>query len=81
MHVMVIREEFYQRNPWVAQSLFKALLESKNYCIETIDKNNAIHSALPWTAQHADEVRRLMGDDFWPYGVDANRHVVETSAL
>jgi 4,5-dihydroxyphthalate decarboxylase len=54
------------------------LLESKNYCIETIDKNNAIHSVLPWTAQHADEIRRVMGDDFWPYGVDANRHVIET---
>ena len=78
MHVMVIREEFYRRHPWVAQSLYKALLESKNHCIEAIYRNDAIHSALPWTGQHADEIRELMGKDFWPYGVEANRHALET---
>ena len=78
MHVMVIREEFYRRHPWVAQSLHKALLEAKNHCIEAIYRNDAIHSALPWTGQHADEIRELMGKDFWPYGVDANRNVLET---
>jgi 4,5-dihydroxyphthalate decarboxylase len=73
MHVMVIREEFYRRHPWVALSLYKALLESKNHCIEAIYRNDAIHSALPWTGQHADEIGELMGQDFWPYGVEANR--------
>jgi len=47
MHVMVIREEFYRRHPWVAQSLYKALLESKRHCIEAIYRNDAIHSVLP----------------------------------
>jgi 4,5-dihydroxyphthalate decarboxylase len=78
MHVMVIREEFYRRHPWLAQSLYKALLESKTHCIEAIYRNDAIHSALPWTAQHAEGVRDLMGKDFWPYGVEANRNVLET---
>jgi 4,5-dihydroxyphthalate decarboxylase len=78
MHVMVVREEFYRRHPWVAQSLYKALLESKNHCIEAIYRNDAIHSALPWTGQHAVEIERLMGRDFWPYGVAANRHALET---
>jgi 4,5-dihydroxyphthalate decarboxylase len=78
MHVMVIREEFYRRHPWVAQSLYKALLESKNHCIEAIYRNDAIHSALPWTGQHADEIRELMGKNFWPYGVEANRNALET---
>jgi 4,5-dihydroxyphthalate decarboxylase len=78
MHVMVIREEYYRRHPWVAQSLYKALLEAKNHCIEAIYRNDAIHSALPWTGQHADEIRELMGKDFWPYGLEANRNALET---
>ncbi len=78
MHVMVIREEFYRRHPWVAQSLYKALLESKDHCIDAIYRNDAIHSALPWSGQHADEIRELMGQDFWPYGVEANRNALET---
>jgi len=78
MHVMVIREEFYRHHPWVAQSLYKALVESKAHCIDAIFKNDAIHSALPWTGRHADEVRELMGKDFWPYGVEPNRRTLET---
>jgi len=78
MHVMVIREGFYRRHPWVAQSLYKALLESKRHCIEAIYRNDAIHSVLPWTGQHAEGVRELMGHDFWPYGVDANRNTIDT---
>jgi 4,5-dihydroxyphthalate decarboxylase len=77
MHVMVIGEQFYRRHPWVAQSLYKALLESKNHCIEAIYRNDAIHSALPWTGQHAEEVREVMGDDFWPYGVGPNRKLLD----
>ena len=78
MHVMIIREGLYKRHPWVAQSLYKALLESKNHFLEAIFKNDAIHSALPWTGQHADDVRNLMGNDFWPYGVEANCRTLET---
>lgn len=78
MHVIVIREQFYRRHPWVAQSLYKALLESKNHCIDAIYRNDAIHAALPWTAQHAEDIRQLMGADFWPYGVKANYQTIET---
>lgn len=78
MHVMVIREDFYRRHPWVAQSLYKALDESRTRCIEAIFKNDAIHSVLPWAGPHAEEIRTLMGDDFWPYGVEANRKALET---
>lgn len=78
MHVMIIREEFYQRHSWVAQSLYKALLDAKARCIDTVFKNDAIHSVLPWAGPHAEEVRKLMGQDFWPYGVERNRKTLET---
>ncbi len=78
MHVMIIREEFYKRHPWVAQSLYKALLDAKEHCIDAVFKNDAIHSVLPWAGPHAEEVRKLMGQNFWPYGVEANRKTLET---
>ncbi|MGE5220764.1 MAG: ABC transporter substrate-binding protein [Chloroflexota bacterium] len=78
MHVMIIREEFYRRHLWVAQSLYKALLEAKTYCIDRVFKNDAIQSVLPWAGPHAEEVRKLMGQDFWPYGVEPNRKTLET---
>jgi len=47
MHVVIVRQEFYLRHPWVAQSLYKALLDAKNHCIAAIFKNDAIHSVVP----------------------------------
>jgi len=32
---------------------------------------------LPFLDEHLHEARRLMGEDFWSYGLDANRHVLE----
>jgi 4,5-dihydroxyphthalate decarboxylase len=28
---------------------------------------------LPWVALRAEEARATFGEDFWPYGLDANR--------
>jgi len=78
MHVMVIREELYRQHPWLAQSLFKVLLEAKNLCAESIHKNNGLHSILPWAGDYIEEIRELMGKDFWPYGVESNRKPLET---
>jgi hypothetical protein len=33
---------------------------------------------LPWLTAHVDEARALMGEDYWPYGFAANRHVLDT---
>ena len=77
MHVMVLRKELFERHPWVAQSLYKALLDAKQHCVDAIFRNDAIHSVIPWAANHAEDVRQLMGQDFWPYGVEANRKILE----
>ncbi len=33
---------------------------------------------LPWQIAHVEDVRREMGDDWWPYGFESNRHVLDT---
>ena len=33
--------------------------------------------SLPWIAQEIEETRSLMGDNFWPYGIEANRKALE----
>lgn len=78
MHVMVLRQEIFQRHPWIAQSLYKALFDAKQYCIDGFFRNDAIHSVIPWAANHGDDIRQLMGQDFWPYGVESNRKTLET---
>ncbi|HEV7478307.1 MAG TPA: ABC transporter substrate-binding protein [Burkholderiales bacterium] len=78
MHTVVIRRDVYAKNPWVAQSLYKAFVASKKIAYEMYAQTAAMTSMLPWTSAQAEEARTEMGDDWWPYGLEPNRHVLET---
>jgi len=78
MHLMVIRMGVYEKNPWVAQSLYKAFCEAKDLCFSKIYDSNVLRTSLPWTLADYEETRLLMGEDYWPYGFAANRHGLET---
>ena len=39
---------------------------------------SALTTMLPWQVAHVEEVRREMGEDWWPYGLAANQHVLDT---
>jgi 4,5-dihydroxyphthalate decarboxylase len=78
MHTVVIRRDVYARNPWVAQALYKAFVASKKIALDMYAQTAAMTSMLPWTSAAAEEARAEMGDDWWPYGLAPNRHVLET---
>jgi len=78
MHGIVIRMDLYERNSWVAQSLYKAFCEAKDLCFGQIYDSNILRTSLPWTIAEYEEVRSLMGADYWAYGFHANRRVLET---
>ncbi|QRP50469.1 ABC transporter substrate-binding protein [Amycolatopsis sp. FDAARGOS 1241] len=77
MHVVVLRREIYERHPWAAQSLTKALTAAKNEAYARIYDASALRFMEPWFNQHVEDARRLLGDDYWSYGLDANRHVLD----
>jgi 4,5-dihydroxyphthalate decarboxylase len=78
MHTVVIRRDVYAKNPWVAQSLYKAFVAAKKVAADMYNQTAALTSMLPWSVAAADEARAEMGDDWWPYGLGPNRHVLET---
>jgi len=78
MHTVVIRRELYAAHPWVAQSLYKAFVAAKARAMEHYRQSAALPAMLPWLTAHLEEARREMGEDWWPYGLEANRHVLET---
>jgi 4,5-dihydroxyphthalate decarboxylase len=78
MHTMVIRRDVYRANPWVAQSLFKAFVEAQRRIYRDYGEAHALKAMLPWLPAHVEEARRELGDDWWPYGFAANRHVLDT---
>ncbi|HEV8655876.1 MAG TPA: ABC transporter substrate-binding protein [Candidatus Limnocylindria bacterium] len=78
MHTVVIRRDVYERDRWIAQSLVKALTEAKRVCAATIYDTAALAYMLPWMNEEIETVRALMGEDWWPYGLEPNRKTLET---
>ncbi len=78
MHTLVIRRDLYLANRWIAQSLFKAFAEAQKRTYAQLGTTMANATMLPWQAAHVEEARRELGEDWWPYGVAPNRHVLDT---
>jgi 4,5-dihydroxyphthalate decarboxylase len=78
MHTVVIRRDVYRAHPWIARSLYKAFAEAKRRAQDDLGATNALSSMLPWQIAHVEEARREIGDDWWPYGLAANRAVLDT---
>lgn len=78
MHTLVIRREVYEADRWIARSLLDAFTRAKDRVYTDLREATALKYTLPWTVPAAEEAEALLGADFWPYGLDANRAVLET---
>jgi 4,5-dihydroxyphthalate decarboxylase len=78
MHTVAIRRDVYEKNPWVAQSLYKAFAAAKREAWEDLHEMAALKTMLPWLVQHVEDTEKTMGRDFWPYGLEPNQRVLET---
>lgn len=77
MHVIAIRREVYEANRWIAMNLFQAFREAQKLCYDGLAETAALKGMLPWFNAHVEDTFDLMGPDFWPYGVEKNRHVLD----
>jgi 4,5-dihydroxyphthalate decarboxylase len=78
MHTVAMKTSLYEKHPWVAQSLYKAFLHSRNEAISRVHDTNALNITLPWVVAEAEESERLFANgDIWPYGFEANRKTLQ----
>jgi 4,5-dihydroxyphthalate decarboxylase len=78
MHVLVIRRPVYEANRWLAQSLVKSFSQAKSLAYADLSRTAALAVSLPWVREEYEATVGLLGEDFWSYGLDANRHVLQT---
>ncbi|MDP2604046.1 MAG: ABC transporter substrate-binding protein [Deltaproteobacteria bacterium] len=78
MHILVVRREVYEKHPWVARSLYKAFCEAKDRAFQIMHISNSHAVMMPWLAWEREQLKELFGPDWWPYGIEPNRHVIET---
>ena len=77
IHIVAIREDVYREHPWVARSLYRAFCEARDFALDGLYDTDALRVSLPWLIDHVEEARRVLGNDFWAYGLEPNRPTLE----
>ena len=77
MHVLALRREVLDRDPWVAMNLVKAFEEARRRSLARLSDVTASHAPLAWTGDYVARLRRIFGDDPFPYGLEPNRRTLE----
>jgi 4,5-dihydroxyphthalate decarboxylase len=80
MHAVGIRRSLVEQHPWLAVSVYKAFLKAKEICMHELGQIGHLAVSLPWPVAEYDQARKTLGPDYWSYGANENRHVLETLA-
>lgn len=81
MHTVVIRRDVYEENRGIAEAFYKAFCDAKDRAVQQYLGGSRFHHApmmIPWFSQLMEEDRRLLGEDWWPYGLRANHRTLDT---
>ncbi|MBI4444878.1 MAG: ABC transporter substrate-binding protein [Acidobacteria bacterium] len=78
MHTIVIRRPLYEQNPWLARALYRAFSEARRLTLKRLYDTSALAVMLPWLIDEIERERAFFGEEFWPFGLEKNRKVLET---
>ena len=77
MHVLGVRKELAQAHPWLPAAALKGFTQAKAVAMAKLADTSASKVTLPFVEERLAAARTLMGDDFWSYGLEKNRGVLE----
>ena len=77
MHLLGVRRALAEEHPWIPGALFKAFSASKSLSQEALNDTSATKVTMPFVEDNLDRARKLIGPDFWSYGVPANRDILD----
>jgi 4,5-dihydroxyphthalate decarboxylase len=80
MHMIGIRRTIAEAHPWLPVNVYNAFIKAKNLCMEEFTEIGHLHTTLPWPIAECEEVKALMGEDYWRYGVQENAKELEAMA-
>lgn len=77
MHLIGIRKILAQKYPWLPVSVYKAFCEAKVIALDEVRDVSALNVTLPWVEAETLDTIRLMGRDYWKYGIAENLAEIE----
>jgi 4,5-dihydroxyphthalate decarboxylase len=77
MHLLGVRRSLVERHPWLPATVQKAFTKAKDIATRRLADNSAAKATLPYVDDSVQRARQTMGFDYWPYGFESNRNVLE----
>jgi 4,5-dihydroxyphthalate decarboxylase len=77
MHSVAVRVDDIQQDPGLPRAVFEMYCKAKWKAYANLESKTALKVTLPWVGAELDETRELMGENYWPYGIAANRQELE----
>jgi 4,5-dihydroxyphthalate decarboxylase len=75
-HAYIVRGDIYKKYPWVAFNLYNGFVKAKAFAREKLIER--IPSALFFGPEYAAMTREMIGDDPFPFGIKANKAMLDT---
>lgn len=77
-HTYIIRGDIYREQPGIAMKLYQAFINAKAQAASTLLERTP--AALVFAAEYLAMTRSILGDDPFPYGIQANQAMIDTIA-
>lgn len=73
MHMLALRRAVYERNPWLATSLYKAFRRARDLAYRSLYDTDALSVGLPWLIDEYEHTRHVA----WDYSIEGSRPTLE----
>jgi 4,5-dihydroxyphthalate decarboxylase len=80
MHCAVLLRDIYERNRWALRSLYDALCDARDHAAKEILKTGTLSAMVPFLPHAMDDAREMFGENWWPYGLEANHECLARMA-
>ncbi|ADW68432.1 PhnD/SsuA/transferrin family substrate-binding protein [Granulicella tundricola] len=80
MHTVVIRRDLLKQHPELAQAIYQGFCDAKKAAEDKYRHGlifNSMGTMFPWFSQLVEEDVTVLGEDWWPYGIAANRKSID----
>ena len=73
MHTFVLRRAVYEAHPWLAVSLYRAFVQSRDMALRHMYDTDALTVSLPWVIDEIERGREIP----WDYSIEGSRPTLE----
>jgi 4,5-dihydroxyphthalate decarboxylase len=77
MHLVGVRRSLVDHHPWLPGAVLKAFSQAKALAFARLADTAASKVMLPFVEEQLLAARKLLGEDYWPYGLARNFNTLQ----